>query len=598
MDSTRAVKRAHRKLRGNPFFLEELTWAAVERGSQASSQPVPDTIQAVLATRIDRLPPADKRLLQTAAVIGPEVPIPLLHAVTALPEAALHDNLGRLQAAEFLVETPAGPGLTYIFKHVLTQEVAYQSLLRRTRQQVHQRIAQVVEAQFPTTAETQPVWVAQHYTEAGCIEPAIAYWQRAGEQALQRSANLEAVQHLTKGLALLATLPETPARAQQELDLLIALGPALMATKGYATPEVEQTYARARALCQQVGEMPQLFPTLWGLWRFYEGQGALPTARELGEQLYRLAQRTAAPMHLLEAHNTLGSTLFFLGEYAAAWRHLEQGIALIDPTTQRALVLSHDMVPGVACLTVAALTLWCLGFPAQAVRRCQEALALAQALDHPQSLVRAQHYAAFLHHRRREVPAVQAQAEALLTLATAQGFPLFAGLATCWQGWVLAMQGQGEAGLAQLRQGLTALLATGETLAWSRFLVLLAEAVGHAGQIDEGLRLLAEALTAMAERGRGESLAEAYRLQGEFLLRLATPDATQAEACFQQALAIAQRQQAKSWELRAAMSLSHLWQRQGKCAAARQLLAPIYGWFTEGFDTLDLQEAKALLEAL
>jgi predicted ATPase len=359
--------------------------------------------------------------------------------------------------------------------------------------------------------------VAQHYTAAGCTELAIAYWQRAGQHALQRSANLEAVQHLTKGRALLAMLPETPARAQQELNLLIALGPALMATKGYATPEVEQTYARARALCQQVGEIPQLFPTLWGLWRFYEGSGALLTARELGEQLYRLAQHAAVPMHLLEAHNTSGSTLFFLGEYAAAWRHLEQGIALIDPTAQRALVLSHDMVPGVACLTVAALTLWCLGFPAHAVRRCQEALALSQALNHPQSLVRAQHYAAFLYHRRREAPAVQAQAEAL---------------------------------------------------------------------------------AAMEERGRGESLAEAYRLQGAFLLQLATPDAAQAEACFQQAIAHARHQQPKSWELRAARRLSRLWQQQGKRAEARQLLTPIYGWFTEGFGTSDLQEAKALLKAL
>jgi len=267
---------------GNPFFLEELTWAAVEHGSHAPDQPVPDTIQAVLATRIDRLLPADKRLLQTAAVMGIDVSVPLLHAITALPEAALHDSLRHLQAAEFLAETRAVPALTYTFKHALTREVAYQSLLTSTRQQVHQRIAQAVEAQFPATAETQPELVAQHYTAAGRTEPAITYWQRAGQQALQRSANLEAVQHLTKGLELLATLPETPARAQQELNLLIALGPALMATKGYATPEVEQTYARARALCQQVGEMPQLFPTLWGLWRFYEGRGALPTRGSWG----------------------------------------------------------------------------------------------------------------------------------------------------------------------------------------------------------------------------------------------------------------------------------------------------------------------------
>ena len=232
------------------------------------------------------------------------------------------------------------------------------------------------------------------------------------------------------------------------------------------------------------------------------------------------------------------------------------------------------------------------------MQRSQEALALAQELAHPYSLVVAQHWAAYLHYRRREVLAVQAQAEALLTLATAQGFPLYVGYGTCWRGWALAMQGQGEAGLAQMRQGLAAVVATGQELARPLCLVLLAEAAGHVGQVAEGLRLLAEALAALEASGRGDMLAEAYRLQGELLLRQAVPDAAQAEACFQQALAIARRQQAKSWELRAAMSLSRLWQQQGKRAEAHELLAPIYGWFTEGFDTADLQEAKALLEAL
>jgi predicted ATPase len=321
-------------------------------------------------------------------------------------------------------------------------------------------------------------------------------------------------------------------------------------------------------------------------------------AQELGEQLYRLAQRAAVPMHLLEAHNTLGSTLFFLGEYAAAWRHLEQGIALIDPTAQRALVLSHDMVPGVACLTVAALTLWCLGFPAQALRHSQEALALAQALAHPWNLALAQHFAAHLSYRRHEVRAVQAQADTLLALAIQHGLPLFVGFGTCWQGWVLAMQGQGEAGLAQIHQGQAVVLATGQELARPHCLMLLAEAAGHSGQMAEGLGLLAEARTALEASARGDLLAEAHRLQGELLQRQDVPDAAQAEVCFQQALAIARRQQAKSWELRAATSLARLWQRQGKRAEARELLAPVYGWFTEGFDTADLQEARALLDAL
>jgi predicted ATPase len=255
---------------------------------------------------------------------------------------------------------------------------------------------------------------------------------------------------------------------------------------------------------------------------------------------------------------------------------------------------------------VLANTLWCLGDPAQAVRRSQEALALAQALAHPYSLAVAQYWAALLHHRRREAPAVQAQAEALLTLATAQGFPLWAGFGTYWRGWALAMQGQGTAGLAQMHQGMTAVLTTGQELARPFCLVLLAEAEGHVGQVAEGLCLLAEALTALEASGWGDLLAEAYRLQGEFLLRQAVgagvkpapPDAAQAEACFQHALAIARRQQAKSWELRAATSLARLWQQQGKRTKALEFLAPIYGWFTEGLETVDLREAKTTLEEL
>jgi predicted ATPase len=321
-------------------------------------------------------------------------------------------------------------------------------------------------------------------------------------------------------------------------------------------------------------------------------------AWELGEQLYRLAQCAAAPTPRLEAHDALGGILVFLGEYPAARMHLEQDIALTDPTAQRAQALRHGEAPGVLCLAHAALTLWCLGYPTQAVRRSQEALALAQELAHPYSLGYAQQFASLLYHRLREVPAVQTQADALLTLATAQGFPLWAGTGTCWRGWALAVQGQCEVGLAQLHQGMAAVLATGNTLSRPLCLVLLAEAAGHAGQAAEGLRLLAEALTAFESSGRGDLLAETYRLQGELLLCQAVPDAARAKACFQQALAIVRRQQAKSWELRAAMSLSRLWQQQGKRAKAYDLLAPIYGWFTEGFDTADLQEAKVLLDEL
>jgi class 3 adenylate cyclase/predicted ATPase len=594
---------------GNPLFVEELTKMVLESGLLREAEDhyelvgdlpgltIPTTLHDSLLARLDRLGSA-KAVAQLGATLGRAFPYELLHAVSPVDTVTLKGALTRLVEAGLLYQQDAPPQAIYLFKHALIQEAAHQSLLRSTRQQYHQRIAQVLEAQFPETCEIQPELLAQHYAEAGLREQAIAYRQRAGQQALQRSANPEAVQHLTKSLELLATLPETPARAQQELDLQLALGPALGATKGSAAPEVEQTYIRARALCAQIGETPQLFRTLRGLCRFYTSRGALPMAREPGEQLLRLAQRQDAPTLRLEAHEALGNLLFYLGEYAAARPHLEQGIVLTDPALQRALALRHGIAPGVTCLGIAAHTLWCLGYPVQAVRRSQEALALAQALAHPPSLAIARHWAAWLHQRRRDVPVVREQADALLLLATAQEFPTWVGSGRVWQGWVLAVSGQGGAGLAQMRQGLAAVWATRAAL-WRPFgLVALAEAAGHVGQVAEGLRLLAEALESLEANAQGDMLAEAHRLQGALLLHQATPDAIQAEVCFQQALAIARRQQAKSWELRAATSLARLWQQQGKRAEARELLAPVYGWFTEGFDTADLQEAQALLEAV
>jgi class 3 adenylate cyclase/predicted ATPase len=597
------------KTDGVPLFVEELTKMVLESGLLQEREDhydltgplpplaIPATLHDSLMARLDRLATV-KGLAQLGATLGREFSYALLQAVAPWDEGTVQRGLHQLVEAEFLYQRGLPPQATYLFKHALIQETAYQSLLKSTRQQYHQRIAQVVEAQFPDTAETQPELLAHHYTEGGFREQAISYWQRAGQQAFQRSANLEAVQHLTMGLGLLALLPETLARAQQELDLQIALGPALMAIKGHGAPEVEQAYARARVLCHQVAETPHLFSVLRGLCRFYQGRGALQTAQELGEQLYRLAQRVATPLHLLEAHDALGTTLFFLGEYATARTSLEQGMAYADPVTEQDLVLRHGEAPGVRCLAYAANTLWCLGYPTQALQRSQEALARARALAHPYNLVAAQYFAVFLHQRRREALAVEEQSEALLTIATAQGFPVWAGFGACWRGWALTAQGQSEAGRVHMQQGLETILATGQTLTQPICLSLLAEAAAYTNQVEEGLGLLAEALAAFEAKGRGDGLAEAYRLQGELLLQQTPRDAAQAEACFQQALAIARRQQAKSWELRAAMSLSRLWQQQGKQDEARVLLAPIYGWFTEGFDTADLQEAKASLEEL
>ena len=571
----------------------------------ATTVGVPETLRHLIEQQFERLAPAAQAVVAAASVAGVEFAAAAVAAGVGVPAEEVDAQCATLaRHGQFLhaTGTATWPDGTvtgrYSFGHALYQEVVYDRLPVCARTRVHQQIGARLEQGYGEQARDMAAELAEHFVRGRDTTRAVQYLSYAGEQARHRSAHQEACHQFTRALELLATLSETPARVQQELDLQLALGPALMAAKGWAAPEVEQTYARARVLCTQVRHTPQLFPTLHGLWRFYRSRGALPTALELGEELHRLAQRAAAPTHLLAAHDALGQTFFYLGDYAAAWTHFAQGIPLIDSPGQQAPVLHPGIAPGVACLAYAAPVLWALGYPAQALQRCQEALTLAQEVEHPQSQGLVHHLAAYLYHRRRELSAVQAHAEAALTLATAQGLPLYIGLATHLRGWALAMQGQSEAGMAQMHQGQAGLLATGQALAQPFCLVRMAEAAGGTGHVDQGLHLLAEALAAFEASGRGDMLTEAYRLQGEFLLRQAVPDAVQAEACFQQALALARQQQARSWELRAAMSLACLMQQQGKRAEAYELLAPTYGWFTEGFDTADLQDARALLEDL
>jgi len=500
--------------------------------------------------------------------------------------------------AEFLYQQGLPPQATYLFKHALIQDTAYQSLLRSTRQQYHQRTAQVLETRFPETGETQPELLAHHYTEAGLGAQAIPYWQRAGQKAIQRSAHAEAIAHITQGLEVLPTLPDTVERSYQELLLQTTLGPSLMAARGFAAPEVGLAYARARELCRQMGETPQLFPVLYGLYRFYLLRAELHTARELGEQLLTLAQPQQDPALLLPAHRALGDALFWLGEMAAARAHLEQGIVLYNPQQHRSLAFLYGDDPGVDCLSYVAWVLWWLGYPDQALQRIEAALTLARQLAHPMSLARALSFVAWLHQFRREGWAVQEQAETAIALTTEQGIPIWTGVGTTLRGGALVEQGQGEEGLAEMRQGLAVYQATGAELARPYWLALLAEGYAKLGRLEDGLSTLNEALTAAHNTGECWWEAELYRLKGGLLLQQAAGSGDEAETCFHQALDIARQQRAKSLELRAATSLSRLWQQHGKRAEARALLAPIYDWFTEGFDTADLQEAKALLDEL
>jgi class 3 adenylate cyclase/predicted ATPase len=597
------------KTDGVPLFVEEMTKAILESGSlkevdehyeltgSLSTFTIPATLQDSLMARLDRLM-TGKVIAQLGATIGRQFSYALLQAVAQLNDRTLQEELHRLIEAEIVYQRGVPPQATYTFKHALIQDAAYASLLKSTRQQYHQRIAHVLEAHFPETVETRPELVAHHCTEAGLIAQAVGYWQRAGQQASDRWAHLEAINYFTTGIELLKTLPETPVRTQQSLTLHIDLGAALQIAKGHMAPEVEHAYTQARALCQQVGETPELVPVLFGLWRFYYARAQFHTARELGDTLLCLAQRADDPGLAVIAHNALGVTWFCLTMLPTARMHLEAGIARSTPDQRRAPLLRMGHDPGVSCRAYAARTLWLLGYPAQALIRIHEALALAHALGQPYSLTFAQATAAWVAQWRRDVPAVQAQAEAAIALATTHGFSQWAAMGMILQGWARARQAQDEEGMAQIRQSIAARRAARGALNIPYYLTVLADVCAHLGYPADGLQALAEAHTLVEQHAVRWWEAEVHRLRGVLLLQQTLTQQDEAETWLQRALDVARRQEAKSLELRAAMSLSRLWQQQGKRQDAHALLAPIYGWFTEGFDTADLQEAKTLLEAL
>jgi predicted ATPase len=597
------------KTDGVPLFVEELTKMVLESGLLQEREDcyeltgplpplaIPATLHDSLMARLDRLATV-KSLAQLGATLGREFSYELLQAVSPWDEGTLQRGLHQLVEAEFLYQRGLPPQATYLFKHALIQDAAYQSLLKSTRQQYHQRIAQVLEEHFPEVSETQPELLAHHYTEAGLLAQALPLWQQAGERALQRSANLEAIEHLNKGLAVLATLPETTDRLQHELDLHVTLGPALTATKGYVSPEVEHTFARAWELCQRIGEPPQRFPVLYGLCALYWVSGKHRQARDQAEQFLLLAQRQEDTAPLVVAHRALGLPLYFMGEVTQAREHFAQSVALYDPQQHRTLAFAYGQDPGVAGLVLDAYALWTLGYPDQALRRSQKACRLAEELAHPFTLAYTFATLAIFHQWRRDREEAWRHAEAATRICREQGSPYWLGVGLILQGWACATQHQAAEQLASMHEGMTIYRVMDAALWLPYFLTILAETSGAAGQPDAGLRLLDEARTVMDSTQERVYEAEIHRVQGELVLAQAADQHAQAETCFQHALAIARRQQTRAWELRTATSLAHLWQQQGKHAEARELLAPIYAWFTEGFDTADLQEAKTLLEEL
>lgn len=636
------------KTEGNPFFMEEIVQALVEQGVLARGEVraalqkqaladlrLPTTVQGVLAARIDRLPSDEKALLQILAVIGKEFSLSLLKHVADQPEDDLLHQLSHLQISEFIYERPVFPDIEYTFKHALTQEVAYSSVLQERRTALHERIAQATERLYSQTLDEHYNELAHHYSRSGNTLKAVNYLQRAGQQAAQHSLHEEAVTHFTTALGLLQSLSDAPERAQQELTLQLSLAASLQATRGPSAAEVAAAYTRALTLCQQGGTPQQFFSVLRGLWVLHHVQADLVAARTLGEQLLEMAERAQDAALVLEAHRALGSTFLWQGDFTLARTHLEAAIILCDQHQQQSLTsLYGGANPVVSCLCEIARVLWFLGYPEQALRRSQEALALARSLSDPFSLGFALVFAAGLHQLRREGFFAQSRAEESIMVAREYGFSSLLSAGTIRRGWALATQGQEEAGLRHMQQGLAARQATGAELAQPYFLALEAEVYGKLGQSERALSLLSKALTTMTTSGEYRLEAEFYRLKGELLLtqeiknqnskgksqnfentdpRPLMPDAPgEAEACFLKAIEIAKRQQARSLELRAVMSLVRLRQQQAtqqesrvtqheartKLKEARAMLADVYNWFTEGFDTKDLQEAKTLLESL
>ena len=597
------------KTDGVPLYVEELTKAIVsadflhevddhyELIKPLSDTVIPVTLQDSLMARLDR-GPSVRQVAQLGAVFGREFAYERLQALASLKESVLRESLGHLVEEELLYQRGRPPQARYIFKHALIQDMAYQSLLKRTRQQYHRQIAELYQAKFPELGETQPELLAHHYTEAGLAEQAIDYWQRAGQHASDHSAYQEALGHLQTGLDLIQSLPDSRARDRQELALQTALGTASLIVRGQSVPEVEVAYARARILCQRLGDTQDSPLILFGLWRFYVARPDFPMAHQLAQELHRLAENGHEAALTVMAHYALSVNGIWSGELRPGYKHAQAVIAHYSVTQRSSPLFRAGQDPGVTCHIYAALALWLLGYPEQAVASTHDALALATELDDPISNAVRLGFSAMIWQFRRQAQDVYDHAEAAVTLCSAHGFNIWLRLGTILPGWALTHKGQQQEGVDLMHQGITNWRASGSVLVLPYFLTLLAAEYQKIGRIEAGLKVLNEAQDVTLRTGQYWWQAEIHRLQGEWHLQQTTPNFPGVERYFQQALDVARQQQAKSLELRAATSYAHLWQNQGKRQQAYDLLAPIYGWFTEGFDTADLKDAKALLDEL
>jgi class 3 adenylate cyclase/tetratricopeptide (TPR) repeat protein len=586
---------------GVPLFVEELTKAVLESGGRGaaalSAMPdpalsVPATLHASLMARLDRLGPAAKDIAQTGAAIGREFGFGLLASVADLPQPQLPEALDRLTNSGLVFVRGTPPQSTYIFKHALVQDAAYGTLLRGRRQLLHSRIVASLEDRFPEIVAAQPALLAQHCAAAGLAEQAVAYWRKAGQQALASSAMTEAVAQLRKGLDALANLPDGPSRGQQELDLQTALVSALTATAGWSGAEVGETLARARLLAEEIDRPEFLVPLVMGQFGFHHARSEHGPALALGEQLEQIGEaRNDASAQLL-GRVMCGSTRFWVGEFIAARAVLEQCVDHSDSPNRAVERLSLD--PYTTALIYLAITLTCLGYVDQARARLDEAVSEARRLGHTHNLVTTLHLADWTDWLARS-PMVRL--EECLALSTELGFPFYSGWALAFRGGSLIALGQAQQGLALLTQGQAILGATGTRLSMALLFTWLAEAYAMLGQTSEQQNCAAEAVRIFETTDERYAEAELlHRVPGDLLNTKG--DRSGAERHYLQAIAVADRQSAKLFQLRASTSLARLWRDQGKRTEARDLLAPIYNWFTEGFDAPDLKDAKALLQEL
>lgn len=639
------------KTEGVPLFIEEITRMALETELDIIdvSTEIPATLQASLTARLDRLG-ARKELIQLGATLGREWTAELLHKVivsmTEEPEEGeflvypdqftpigtdeeqnkdltwLDQELQKLVEAEILRsrQSPENKQI-YRFKHPLIRETAYQALLKSTRQAYHRRIATVLRKSFGDVVRAQPELVAYHYTEGGMLTRAIEFWQQAGQRAVERSANVEGVRHLTQGLTLLETMPETPARAARELVIQTTLGPALIATKGYAALEVEETYERAKALLETMPNNERMllrFPILFGLWLSYLVRAKLQTARELGEQCLVMAQQQENPVLEVEAHRALGATLFYEGELKTARAHVEAGIAKYDQHQHPVHAFFHYLAdPGMTLHAYAAPLLWCMGYPEQSLTQLQASQQMGEARPHPFSQVVSLHFGAMLFQLRGETEQVDEYGTALLKICREHGFSVWEPTGKIYKGWVLQQNSEDshEEGIALIREGFAEWEDNLSRILSPVYLGILAQAYEQRGMVEEGLQTIEMALDFVEESGIRINEAELYRLNGELLLKSDCQKSSAdielseksdcssrlnhfVETCFEKALTISRNQSAKSWELRSAVSYCRFMMTQNRREEAYNLLKPIYDWFTEGFETVDLINAFALLQSL